>query len=260
MSCAWLQKEYREFLLSGCSREDLLYVYENLFSIREKMGLLQEPKHDQYVLFEGREQILYLLSSDPSLKNPLLDTLKEEGKRAREMLAEWNTIYSSRREVHEVRDENMSDFYRFRFRNHLDSDFRQRALEQDFLRANTSEALEAVITGALGEMIQRDEIFRASFEEELAQRFGYRKLEIDIGAYVRKSLTVENMHIYFRSLFDLGDPVFSAISLKTGSRLHESLRENIGSDTYYYNTGISTEISTVKIYLLHLSNLIRSKE
>ena len=105
-------------------------------------------------------------------------------------------------------------------------------------------------------VIDSDEIFSASFEDELETRLNEDALPTDAKQYIRKKLTGSGVYTYLQTDFALGEPVESAILIKVGTPLYKNLNTNLPPTTTYYNTGSGSAAEALVIYQVSKENLV----
>ncbi|MCI9120438.1 MAG: hypothetical protein HFG00_02765 [Oscillibacter sp.] len=251
------RNRFREGLTRQFSNEEILYLNEHLEDVRTLLSNPRVPPQDAPVLAAAREQLKYRLSSDRELAGIFLSALQEQGWAAQDFADQWNGLLKSVRSVHTVRDGNITVFYERQVRSFYNR--HGTAMEAAFSKMHDTEELEKFLYKTLDQILDSDAIFSAPFEKELESRLNEESMIADAKQYIREKLTGKDVCVYLQTDFDLGAPILSAILLKGGSPLHNSLRMNLAPTTYYYNTGRGSAAEALVIYEVSQQNLVNGE-
>lgn len=254
---AWLE-EFRTQLRGEFSREELADLTGRLPQVEALLSPGRHSDGDAPVLAAARQELKAMLSGSPQASELFLTALREQGWAARDFADTWDGLLRSRQQVHTVRDNNISAFYERRVRNFFDRHGAQ--VSREFAGLHHVSELEPFLTGCLERIADSDGIFSCAFEEELESRLNEEPLPADANRYIRQKLTGEGVFTYLQTNFALGEPLLSAILLKAGTALHQSLRANLPPATYYYDTGSSTTAEALVFYQVSAENLVSGGE
>ena len=117
-------------------------------------------------------------------------------------------------------------------------------------------SVENFLKRILSDIISKDDIYLDTFENELNNRINRDGLGTDVGQYIRRKLTGNDVDTYLKVNFAFGVPVLSAIMLKFGTPLYESFSKTLGQEIYYYDTGYGNAAESVEVYEVVQGNLI----
>ena len=249
----WKQR-YRDFLIQSLSKGEILSLANHEDQLRELIGQHSLPQRDLPVLDAADRQLKRGLSENPELQAIFLTAIREQSAQIEKFQEQWNQLLQSRWSVFQPGDQNISVFYSQKVRNYLNR--KGVGLKKDFDATYETSRLAHLLTAAIDEIVEGDPIFAASFEDELNSRLNADTLGTDAQRYIRSKLTGSNVYTYLQGNFSFGHPVFSAVLLKRGTPLHQSLTETLSADTYYYDTGNGSAAETVVVYRLKNNDLI----
>jgi hypothetical protein len=253
---AW-RDAYRALLVENFSREELLYLVTHVQDVEDLLTAPRAPGQDAPVLSAAQDQLKYMLSGDREVVRIFLSALEEQGQAAQDFSDMWNSLLRSMRKVHTVRDNNIATFYDRKVRNFYDRS--GAGVCQEFAGMHDTSELSSFLTGTLDRIVDSDEIFSSAFEDELENRLNEEALPTDAKQYIRKKLTGDEVFVYLQTNFDLGEPLFSSILLKTDTPLYSNLYSNLPPTTYYYDTGSSTTAEALVIYEVSAVNLVNGE-
>lgn len=251
-------EEYRRMLAENFSNDELIYLAEHIEDVVELMSKTRAPRSDARALSAAPEWLRYYLSSDPALTGIFAGAIKRQGREAGELADFWNGLLMSMRRMHDVRDSNITGFYEKLVQNYVDRHGDK--LRSGFAAVHGAGELEKFLKNCLEHVIDSDETFSAPFEDELERRLNKRAQPEGANQYIRKKLTGSGVYTYLQTGFSLGEPLASAILLKTGTPLHTNLKNNLPPQTYYYDTGSGASAEAVNIYEVTAENLAEGKE
>lgn len=246
--------EYKKTLVSVFNKEEIIYLANHLSDVRGMMRKAKSPSQDDPVLSCAKGQLLYNLSGDAKLIDIFVEALQSQGAVAQEFTDVWNSLLKSRRQIHEVRDLNMTTFYERKVRDYFDHQGME--VKNAFLKINDAESLIQFLKDVINSIIDSDESFSAAFEEELEKRLNEDAMGADARKYIRQKLTGNDVHTYLQTNFSLDEPRLSAILLKVDTPLYGNLINNLAPDTYYYNTGSGSAAEALVIYQVGKTNLV----
>lgn len=250
--------EYKKHLISTFSKEEILYLVDHLNDVTEIMGKTRQPSNDAKVLAAAKEQLKYMLSNDKDLIQIFVRALQQQGQIALEFTRAWKALLQSRRQMFDVRDENISTFYGRKIRNFIDR--RGNEICTKFASIHDTNELVKFLQNVIEDIIDSDEVFSAVFENELESRLSEDALPTDAKQYIRKKLTGNHVFTYLQTNFALGEPVVSSILIKIGTPLYKNLYSNLTPTTYHYDTGSSNAAEALVIYSVSKENLVNGGE
>lgn len=251
-------KQYAEQLHANFTAGELVYLKEHLLEVKDKINNTNRPLRDSAVLSFATLNLKYLLSSNLEMIKFFVNIIEEEGNKAMDFVETWNVLLSSRMHVFSSRDENITKYYSKKVRNYFD--YHEVEFVEEFKKLQDSVALEMFLKKTIDQILKSDAIFYAPFEEELESRMKEDGvITLDSKQYIRQKLTGEGVHTYLQINFSYGNPIFSAILLKTGTALHSNLKNNLSETIYYYDTGCGDCAEAINIYELQDYHLINDE-
>lgn len=249
----WIE-EYSGILLAGFSTEELVYLSNHISEVKKMLETTRKPSSEVKVLRSAIARLKYMLSSDSELIEIFTKIIVDRGEQARIFREAWAKLIQSRLSVFAIRDKNITMFYEKKARNYFD--FHENELRDSFKHIADMDGLRIFLEEALNKIIDSDPVYSAPFEEELESRLSEDALVTDAKQYIRKKLTGEDVYTYFQSNFNFGQPLLSAILLKTGTPLYNNLYTNLPPTTYYYDTGQGNAAESLVVYEVTKQNLI----
>lgn len=249
---------YRARLLSGFSREEILYLSNHLGDVEALMTRPNRPGQDVPVLSAARDQLNYMLSGDRQIIQIFLSVLEELGRAAQDFKDTWTSLLRSMKQLYPVKDKNIITFYGRKVRNFYDRHGSE--ICREFANMHEVSELSRFLCSSLDRIADSDGIFSCAFEEELESRLNEESLPMDAKQYIREKLTGKEVHTYLQTNFALGEALISAILLKAGTSLHKSLNHNLSPTTTYYDTGSGTTAEALVFYQVSAENLVNGGE
>lgn len=251
-------KQYAGQLHANFTAGELVYLKEHLLEVKDKINNTNRPLRDSAVLSFATLNLKYLLSSNLEMIKFFVNIIEEEGNKAMDFVETWNALLSSRMHVFSIRDENITKYYSKKVRNYFD--YHEVEFVEEFKKLQDSVELEKFLKKTIDQILKSDAIFYAPFEEELESRMKEDGvITLDSKQYIRQKLTGDGVHTYLQINFSYGNPIFSAILLKTGTALHSNLKNNLSETIYYYDTGCGDCAEAINIYELQDYHLINDE-
>lgn len=220
----------------------------------------REPFMGEYDLEYGRKRLEYDLSSDSGLREALRKELAAQGEEAARMVEAWDNFYQTRGELFPVEDDSIRSYYQGAVDSYFAKDGAERIKEFQTLRKpdekSSEETLWKLLTEILKDITEADDIFQASFEDEINTRIEAvnagrgNQATVNAVAQIVNNLTT-NVPIYCMSVTGLGDPIFSAVLMRSGGTLLKQLPVGI----YKYDTGDGSMAEALYIYELEKIHL-----
>lgn len=247
-------EEYSKHLHDKFTINELIYLNDHIESIRQLFRHDKFPSSNMDVLGFAVSRIKYEISSNEELIEIFISSIQEEAIKAKTLLQSWNELLQSRQNLFGINDNNLKQFYESRVINYLDHN--RNRLMTELRNQKDVNSVENFLKKTLSEIISKDDIYLDTFENELNNRINRDGLGTDVGQYIRRKLTGNDVDTYLKVSFAFGVPVVSAIMLKFGTPLYESFSKTLGHEIYYYNTGYGNAAESVEVYEVVQGNLI----
>ncbi len=241
------KKRYSDSLFGKFSISELIWLKEHVEDVRESLTETKVPLSDVPVLSAAKGKLRYVLA-ETKLPEAFLDAIRERGEDADEFLHEWNNFIKESVSIRSVKDENIESFYDRKVRDFFDRN--EVKIMDEFRHIQNMGELKNVLFGIVDRIIESDQVFSVSFEDEMETRLQEEALPSNAKQYIRQKLTGENLPLYFSKLFDCGRPVACGILVKTDTQLYANLREHIIDSVCYYDTGSSESAEAINYYLI----------
>ena len=251
-----LEREYGERVFNTFAVDELIWAKENTEEVETVLGeSIIEPDANGVVLQTARARLKYLLYSNPLVQTVFLEQVKRSGREGEEFRDALRSLFESKLEIHVVKDDNIKQFYEKKMTSYFDSEGTH--MQASFARLSDAEGLRKYFEDMILKIIGSDPVYTSTFEEELAKRLNNEKTEKkDTNQYIRNMLTGTSVPIYFQALFNLGQPILTAMLLKKNTPLYQNLFDTLPSSTFYYDTGCGNEAEAINIYEVDSTNLI----
>lgn len=250
-----IKEKFKKQLLENFKNREIIFLGEKLCKY-EDLPVIAEIDNNETILKSAENQLKYMLSSAHDLQELFLSAVKEQAEAARNLQRIWKKIQDSRLNLHHVADESIIRYYRDRkMKDYID---RQKIkLITEFERLQDEEQLETFLKKVIEDVIESDQVYRTSFEEEMQNRLSGSVEQADMGETVRRKLTSSQ---YLTINFNFGTPIIRSVFLNMQTDLYSMLRTAMedGMTMYYYDTGIGSMAETLEIYELSAENLISS--
>lgn len=251
-----LEREYGERVFDTFTVDELIWAKENTEEVETVLGeSIIEPYTNGVVLQTARARLKYLLYSNPLVQTVFLEQVERSGREGEEFRDVLRSLFESKLEIHVVKDDNIKQFYEKKMTSYFDSEGTH--MQASFARLSDAEGLRKYFEDMILKIIGSDPVYTSTFEEELAKRLNNEKTEKkDTNRYIRNMLTGTSVPIYFQALFNLGQPILTAMLLKKNTPLYQNLFDTLPSSTFYYDTGCGNEAEAINIYEVDSTNLI----
>lgn len=244
-------------LYQNFSSDELKLLAENLNSLKQNIGMPDEPSGNSPVLESATARLRCELSSNALTRDIYFDALAEAGEQAKEFVEAWSALVRSCERLHKIRDDEVrtkrvTEFYASMTQDFIDHN--QRLLMDDFDNLHSERELVDFFNRWFDGLLKSNEVFRMAFEDELRRRLDYGGNELDSQETIRRILTGDGVVTYFNANFNM-DTLQQAMLIRVKSKLADAMRTYMPEDTYFYDTGQGISAETLITYVLTTENL-----
>ncbi len=251
------RETYAALLSKNFFVDELIFLGTHLDAVRAILSKAGSLYQKMKVLDAASAKLKAVLSSDPTVIDILVETVRSQSEQARAFVEARTQLFRSRENLFPVTDDTIRPFYTAQTRDYFDHN--QEQLEAELRRIREIRELIRFLEGIIDKIIDSNSIFNAPFEQEFEARLCASDQPYDAKQYIRQQLTVDDVYTYLPMNFGLGEQLISAILLKTGTPLYENLRSNLDSTVYYYNTGYGNMAESIVIYKVNMENLVSNE-
>lgn len=247
------RKAYREYLRKEFSLSELEYLSANIEQVSALMKPIRNPHEDISLQEDARNRLRFLLSGDHEIVNSLCDELQQLGNQVQSFRKAWKMLLNSRERLHliEQEDQNFISYYGKHLRSYFYED--SAWIQENFQKVLSMNELRRVFLQILDRVFMPQnlgKIFADSFEDVGA-------IQID---QTRQKLFGADVHVYLRTGFALGAPIYSFILLKVDDSrqdtLYKNLKSNLPEYIQYYNTGSGRSAEALNIYRIRQDQIL----
>ena len=249
--------QYAALLSRNFSVSVLIWLRDHLEDIQDYLVAPAVNPEGTTVLRAAKGRIRGVLSSSDRLMDMFFQVIRQKGQQAEDFLTQWNMLLRSRLTIHAVRDENISQYYVRKTQDYFD--YHGAEISAQVRAIQNIEVLSQYLRSLIDKLLESDPIFSVPFEEELEARLRVESLPVNAKQYIRQKLMGENVPVYYRPQFSLGESVISTILIKAGTPLHRNLREHLSETAYYYDTGNAAAAEALNFYAVSQENLISTQ-
>ena len=246
------RRTYADFLRRGFHAKELVELSEHPERVRELAEPVNHLSSDTSVRETAAQRLKYLLSSDPEIREGLLEEIRDAGTRATEFLRAWDELMRTRSQIPEARGDNEAfiHYYARNLRAFFDS--RQAELREKFQTIPDVEGMTDFFREVMDSIFENRTlrgVFAATFE--------------DVGAIQieQTRATLTGAPVYFCTGFALDAPFLSFVLLNIDERgpdtLYRTLRDSLPDPdkTRFYQTGRGSAAESLNVFRLQRFHL-----
>lgn len=246
------QTRYAQFLAEHLKVSELIWLADHPDFVQEKLGATKVARDTDQVLTAAMLQLKYLFSA--KFNDIFTQEVLEAGRRAKAFLRDWNALLQSGRNLFEVNDESLRNYYGGIATHYVDTHYGD--ISQELKTIQSQKAMECYLENLINNIIDINHVVLTPFEDELNTRLGNGLDGGGAQVAISRKLSNDQVPVYTKTTFTLQAPMYSLVMLKTGTGLYDTLRTNLAPNTKYYNTGLGNAAEAINIYKLNDGHLI----
>lgn len=254
------QEAYTALLRRNFTNQELISLGEDIEDIRDLLRLKHEPTRGKTPIADGIDQLKFLISSDENLLSLFEGIILQNAQEAEELDTAWQFLLDSKAKIRSVKDQKLVSLYTHEIDNYRDSHIDEMREAIHLVRSKSE--LETMLKDLLNDILAEVPVFSANLEQELQERLKLEKIPGDAKQYISSLLIGSDMPVFFKTNFSLGAAILSAILIKTGTSLFNTISGNpdLPQGTYFYNTDQSNAVESIQIYSVSEQNLISDEK
>lgn len=241
-------ESYTAYLKEHYSRAELIWLSEHPDEVESVLSREYTVPRNGSALDSLRTELAAGLLKNDSVQQAILKVIAAAGEDAKQFASMWNELVNTQSVL--IREDDILTFYEQKVQSYIDHQGER--IAKEFQEIAGVEELWEFLCGEIRQLINSDPIFKASFEDELISRAGFKE-PAEALRQISEQLTGDNIKIWLKSSGSaLGNPEQLALLLKSGTRLDRTLRSSLpnAEQYYFHDTDVEEAADALNIYRL----------